>query len=423
MKVLLVNTSDHTGGAAIAALRLLKALRQEGVEATLLCRDRILPAGRADIVNLRPTPWRKLKFALERLEIFVRNGFSREGLFAVDTARFGNDITRLPEFAEADVIHLHWTNQAMLSLHNLQQILRSGKRVVWTMHDMWPFTGVCHQADSCTRWLEGCGSCPQLARPSASDLSVRTFARKRAAYAARPFTVVGCSQWLSGLAARSPLLEGKQVVSIPNPIDTRFYCPAGTDGQPTRAELRRRLGLPADKRLLLFTAFKLTDPGKGIDYLMESLTLLCGEHPEMRSTLALVLAGHGGESLRSAFPIEACPLGYITDDAQMRSVYQAVDLLLMPTLMDNLPNTIAEAMACGVPCVSFSVGGTPQMVDSGINGYLAVCRNSLDFAQGILRTLGSQSYAALCRNARAKAVNAYSEKSVAERYIQLYGAQ
>ena len=159
-------------------MRLLKALRQNGVDATLLCMNRTLPAERTEVVSLKRTLWRKLKFVLERLEIFVKNGFSRQGLFAVDTARFGNDITRLKAFAEADVIHLHWTNQAMLSLRNMQKILRSGKRVVITMHDMWTFTGVCHNAADCQRWLSGCGKCPQLCRPSAGDLSASTTAAR-----------------------------------------------------------------------------------------------------------------------------------------------------------------------------------------------------------------------------------------------------
>ena len=159
MKVLLVNTSDHAGGAAIASLRLLKALRQANIEATLLCRDRSTQTeGMKEVIQLKPTLWRKAKFVLERFEIFLTNGFKRKGLFAVDTARFGNDITKLKAFQEADVIHLHWTNQAMLSLGNLKKILKSGKRIVWTMHDMWAFTGVCHNSANCNRWLtSGCG--------------------------------------------------------------------------------------------------------------------------------------------------------------------------------------------------------------------------------------------------------------------------
>ena len=154
MKVLLVNTSDHAGGAAIASLRLLKALRQANIEATLLCRDRSTQTeGMKEVIQLKPTLWRKAKFVLERFEIFLTNGFKRKGLFAVDTARFGNDITKLKAFQEADVIHLHWTNQAMLSLGNLKKILKSGKRIVWTMHDMWAFTGVCHNSANCNRWL------------------------------------------------------------------------------------------------------------------------------------------------------------------------------------------------------------------------------------------------------------------------------
>lgn len=415
MKVLLVNTSDHAGGAAIAALRLLKALRQSGVDATLLCRDRSLPADRTDVISLRPTVWLKLKFVAERAEIFAANGFSRKGLFAVDTARYGTDITRLPEFLEADVVHLHWTNQAMLSLPQIGRILRSGKRVVWTMHDMWPFTGVCHHAADCRRWLDACSCCPQLQRPGKKDMAWRTFRRKQETYAQGHFAAVGCSQWLAGLAAQSPLLKGQEVTSIPNPIDTAFFRPADSC-----EEVRRKLGLPTDKHLLLFTAFKVTEPKKGIDYLIESITLLCEEHPELRERLGMVIAGRESEALADAFCVPAYVFPYSTSEERQRSLYQAADLLVMPTLMDNLPNTIVEAMACGVPCVGFNVGGLPQMIETGVNGYLAAYCNSLDFAHGIERTLSSASYAALSRNAKAKAVQAYSEKAVAERFIRLY---
>lgn len=420
MKVLLVNTSDHIGGAAIAALRLLKALRGEGVEATLLCRDRTLPQSRTDVISLKPSRWRKAKFALERLEIYCHNGFSREGLFAVDTGRFGNDITRLPAFREADVIHLHWINQAMLSLSDLSRIFRSGKRVVWTMHDMWPFTGVCHHAQTCEGWLKACGDCPQLRHPGPDDLSAVTFARKQQVYADARLTLVGCSKWLAGLASEAPLLRGQHIVSIPNPIDTDYYRPAGTEGQPSQSEVRQQLGLPADRKLMLFAAFKVTDPNKGIDYLMKALALLVKEHPELKRTFGIVLAGQGAWTLRDALTVPAYPMGYVTTEERMRQLYQAADVLLMPTLMDNLPNTIVEAMACGVPCVAFGVGGVPQMVDTGINGYLATPRDSEDFAHGISATLFTSSYQALARNARAKAVESYSEPAVARRYIDIY---
>lgn len=420
MKVLLVNTSDHAGGAAIAACRLLKALRQQGIDAKMLCRDKSLTAPKEGLIYTKGGWKSRLKFVLERLEIFIKNGFTRRGLFAVDTARMGNDITRLQAFKQADVIHLHWVNQAMLSLSDLKRIMQAGKPVVWTMHDMWNITGVCHQSGACDRWLKQCGKCPLLCKPSAHDLSFATFQRKQQLYAQHQLTFVGCSQWLTSLAKQSPLLKKQRIVSIPNPIDTSYYAPLESIGQKDRNALRVQLGLPTDRQLILFTAFKVTDPNKGIDYLIESLTLLCQEHPEMQDKLGIVLAGQGAEALKDSFAVKAYPMGYVADEERMRQLYQAVDLLAMPTLMDNLPNTIAEAMACGVPCVSFRVGGVPQMIDTGVNGYLATYQDSLDFAHGIGSVLLSPNYESLRRNARSKAVSAYSEQNIAQQYIRLY---
>lgn len=420
LKVLLVNTSDRAGGAAIAACRLLKALRKEGIDAQMICSNKCLPTPTDGIIYTK-RGWRsQLRFLLERLEIFIKNGFTRRGLFAIDTARMGNDITHTKAFKEADVVHLHWINQAMLSLADVERILKTGKPVVWTMHDMWNITGVCHQSGSCNRWTNNCGKCPLLSRPSAHDLSHTTFRRKQKLYSHYKLTFVGCSQWLTSLAKQSPLLQGQRIESIPNPIDTRYYAPLEVGDETNKNKLRQRLGLPPNKQLILFTAFNVTDPNKGIDYLIESITMLCQEHPELKNKIGIVLAGKGAETLRDSFSVEAYPMGYIEDEERMRQLYQAVDLLAMPTLMDNLPNTIAEAMSCSVPCVAFNVGGVPQMVDTGINGYLAAYQDSLDFAHGIASIFLSPNYESLRRNARSKAVATYSETNIAQQYIKTY---
>lgn len=416
MRVLLVNTSEDTGGAAIAAGRLLQALCRNGVEAELLVRDATC-APPQTTCRVRRLPCRLLqraRFVLERGCIFLQNGFSRKKLFAIDTATLGADITHLPEFRRADVVHLHWVNQGMLSLRDIRRILRTGKPVVWTMHDMWPFTGVCHHAASCNAWLDGCGRCPLLRRPSAGDLSRRTFLRKARTYSAGRCTFVGCSHWLTELARRAPLLQGQTVVSAPNPLDTALYRPADADAA------RRRQHLPLDKCLILFVAHKATDPNKGIGYLREAVSRLCRHDAQCRESLAVVVVGHEAETLKDTFPTPLYIKGYVGNAAAMIDLYNAADVLAMPTLMDNLPNTVAEAMACGTPCVGFEVGGLPQMVDNGHNGLLAPVHDADSLAHNLWRALFDPSCAAFPRAARAKALSAYSEEAVAERYAGIY---
>lgn len=414
MRILFVNTSEHTGGAAIAAHRLMKALNRNHVQVQMMVRDRETDSPQ---VVSSPSKWvAKGKFLAERLSIVCKNHFQTAHLFAIDPATFGTDITRTPEFRRADVIHLHWVNQGMLSLGNIRKILKSGKPVVWTLHDMWPCTGICHQAGSCERWLQGCGNCPLLWNNGAhNDLSRNVYTRKAVVYTqSPPIRFVACSNWLADIAKRAPLLKGHPVTSIPNPIDTRFYAPG------EKMEARKRLGLPLEKKLLLFVAYRVTDKNKGIDYLMEATEHINNTHNELCHQLGIVLAGREADSLRDAFPCDAYPQNYVTDEQTMRDLYIASDLLVMPTLMDNLPNTIVEAMACGVPCVGFHVGGLPQMISHRKNGYLARYKDAENFAEGILETLFSENYRAISVAARRSAICNYSEDAVAERYIDLY---
>lgn len=414
MRVLLVNTSEKTGGAAIAANRLLEALNNHGARAEMLVRDKQTDNPRVHV--LPPTPLHRVRFVAERGEIYVANRFHKDRLFEVDCATHGADITALPQFRAADVVHLHWVNQGMLSLKGIAKILRSGKRVVWTMHDMWPCTGICHQARVCEGWRTGCGSCPLLYGGGyPGDISARTYRRKAATYAVAPIRFVACSDWLAGIARQAPLLKGHTVESVPNPINTGFYSPAD------RMEARRELGLPIDKKLLLFVAYRATDKNKGIDFLRDAVAVIARRYPELKETLGVLPVGREADTLRDAFECSAYPHNYVTEERTMRALYRAADILVMPTLQDNLPNTVAEAMACGVPCVAFRVGGLPQMIDHRKNGFLARYMDAEDLAEGILSTLFSAKCEQMGVEARRKAEQAYSEQAVATRFLKIYG--
>ena len=158
MRVLLVNTHERAGGAAVATRRLLEALNNNGVKAKMLVANK--ETDNINVVGL-PHPWRhRMAFLWERLCIFLHLRFSKKHLFGLDIANSGIDITSLPEFQQADIIHLAWINQGMLSLKGIRNILKSGKPVVWTMHDLWPVSGICHLSLGCERFKSGCSHCP-----------------------------------------------------------------------------------------------------------------------------------------------------------------------------------------------------------------------------------------------------------------------
>ena len=414
MRVLLINTSERIGGAAVACSRLMNALKNNGIKAKMLVRDK--QTDQITVVAL-DSSWRLVwRFVWERLVILAANRFKKHRLFEVDIANTGTDVTSLPEFQQADVIHLHWVNQGMLSLRGLDKILSSGKPIVWTMHDMWPFTGICHYSGACQRYREeGCHHCPMLyGGGGRRDLSVRTFLRKQALYRGRRITFVACSQWLADLAHRSILLDGQTVMHIPNAINVNLFSPHD------KQEARRRCLLPDDLQLVLFGAVKITDPRKGVSYLVEACRLLADRYPEWRERVAIVAFGNQSRQLQDMLPLKVYPLDFVKDEHRLVDIYNAVDLYVTPSLEDNLPNTIMEAMACGTPCVGFQVGGIPEMIDHLHNGYVARYRSAEDLAEGIRWTLTDPGYPSLCEEAARKAVTHYSERAIAKRFIDLY---
>lgn len=394
MRVLHLNTSAADGGAAIAASRIVAALQAQGVDATMLFAS-----------GLR----HRWAFLWERLRIFAANGFRRERLWQVDIANAGVDVTRTESFRKADVVHLHWVNQGFLSMDVIRRIMRSGKPVVWTMHDMWPVTAICHHARTCQRFHSDCHNCPRLFHPAADDLAAKVFLQKREAYDGAPLAFVACSQWLAAEARRSSLTRGHSVTAIPNTFPADIFHPGDS------SEARRKLGLPdAPGPWLLFACQKVTNPRKGINLLLEALTKL----PRELGGLHVVVAGELAESVAANIPYPVHALGYVRGEEAMANLYRAVDAFVTPSLEENLPNTIMEAMASGTPCVGFDIGGIPEMIVHERTGYIARYADTSDLAAGIAFVLRASGQLGIA--AASTALDRWGAASVAGRYVSFY---
>ena len=413
MRILIVNTSENTGGAAVAANRLMVALNNNGEKAKMLVRDK--QTENISVIAM-PQGWRQQwNFLWERWCIFWRMHFSRKHLFEVDIANAGWDITKTPEFQEADVIHLHWVNQGMLSLKGIRKILRSGKPVVWTMHDLWPATAICHYARGCQYYKTRCGHCQLLpGGGSKNDLSVQIWNRKASMLRAGNIFFVTCSKWLEGEARQSALLKGQQVTTIPNAIDTRVFRPMD------KKEARRKMGLPEQGNIILFVSQRVTDERKGISYLIEAVKHLVADDPSLQENTSIAILGGHAEEVAHQLCLPVHALGYVNDEQTIVSVYNAADVFVTPSLEDNLPNTIMESLACGVPCVGFAVGGIPEMIDHKKNGYVAACRQSDDLAKGLRWVLLEADKESLHQQALHKVSLNYSQSRVALRYVEVY---
>ena len=405
MRVLIVNTSERTGGAAVAASRLMEALNNNGVKAKMLVRDKQTN----NLCVVQHPQQRRLRWAFlwERLIIWLRLHLRRKRLFEIDIANSGADITQLPEFQEANVIHLHWVNQGMLSLKQIRKILDSGKPVVWTMHDIWPATAICHLTLACRKFEEKCGPCPLIS----NNLAGQVWRKKQQLLEGKRVTFVACSEWLAGEARKSALLKGQTVVSIPNPIDTHVFRPG------ERQVARRALGLPEDGKMILFVSQRATNPYKGMQYLVEACKM-----KNIDNVFVAILGGHA-EELEGQLPVKSYALGYINDEQRIVQAYQAANVFVLPSLSENLPNTIMEAMGCGVPCLAFNVGGVPEEIEHKKTGYVAAYRDAEDLSRGLRWILEEADYDALSAACLHHVAACYSQQSVAKRYIEVYENQ
>jgi glycosyltransferase involved in cell wall biosynthesis len=416
MKITLINTSDAGGGAPAACLRLLKALVGQKVDARLLVQYKKTGDERVTgIVNSFVTKLKaRLDFLWERIPFILFHEKDKSVRFAFSTANAGTSIVKKALVKNADVIHLHWTNSGFLSIADLKELVDTGKPVVWTLHDMWAFTGGCHYSGTCDHFINECGNCPFLRDAGNNDISHTGWLRKAALYAgAKNITFVTCSEWLAGVAKQSSLLKDFRIEAIPNPIDINIFSPKD------KATARKRHGIDQSVKIILFGAANINDRRKGISYLVEALNILMKDHPQS-GNIEVVIFGKNKHFDITQLPFKVHELNLISSQDELADVYSMADVFVTPSLEDNLPNTIMEALACGTPVVAFNTGGIPEMVDHQQNGYLAEFRSAADMAKGLNEILNTADAVKLSANARQKVLDNYTNEKVADQYIDLY---
>ena len=408
MKILIVNSSDINGGAARAAYRLHRSLLEQGVDSQMLVQSKqsddytVKTSGKTKIqkgINiLRPT--------LDSIPVAFYKDRSKT-LFSPSCLGFSNIVNKINEI-NPDIVHLHWICGGMMRIEDISHIKAP---IVWSLHDMWAFTGGCHYDEECGRFVNECGKCKVLGSRKEEDLSKKIFHRKVKVYSSiTDLTVVGLSKWLNNSSKKSTLLKNKRHVNLPNPIDTNTFKPFD------KQKARELWCLPKNKKLVLFGAIYATsDERKGYNILSNALTKL------NYKDIQFIVFGSSGPSNQGDAITNIHYLGKLNDDISLITLYSAADVMVVPSLQENLSNTIMESMACGTPVVGFDIGGNGDLIDHKKNGYLAKYLNSDDLTKGISWVLSEMdNHNNLSIKAREKIVLNFDSDIVAKQYINLY---
>jgi glycosyltransferase involved in cell wall biosynthesis len=399
MKVLLIHSGDvGRGGGQTVLNRLKQGLMKSGHQATILCK------GKTQEDSVAMPRW-------DYPEALVRKITQRIGLN--DVHCLGSfKIKNLDSYKDADVVDLHCIHSGFFSYLALPQLTR-GKPTVFTLHDMWPFTGHCHNSRDCDRWKAGCGRCPYPETSPAirRDTSGLEWRLKKWTYERSNFSIVVPSNWLGNLVKNS-ILERFPIYRIPHGIDTNIYQPLDTE------KCRYALDIPQDKKVVLFAADDLTLYLKGADLLRLALQNL---PPSLKKQMILLIFGSKGDSFSKTIDIPARNLGYISEDRLKAVAYSAADLFVSPTRAESFGLVILESMACGTPAVSFGVGGVADLVRPNITGYLAEPENAADLAMGIETVLSDSKHLSVMGEAcRRIAIEEYDVDIQVKRYTLLY---
>ena len=409
MRILQLSTFDLRFGASIAARRLHEALLSQGSISDMLVSEvqsdtpRVHPAY-TGVGKVRA----KVRHSIDKLPLRF---YTRKPSAPFSSSWLGSSIHRKIDQFQPDIVHLHWCQTSFLPTGTLPHIPCP---IVWTYHDMWAFTGGCHYTAGCDHYLKQCGCCPILSSNSPGDVSHWLWKQKYHAYrnVAKSLNVVCPSNWMADLARQAPLLTGVPVHVIANPISAQMFQPID------KKTARRLLGLPEKGRLVLIGATSKGDRRKGFDLLDAALhqyASLPGAEP-----LGLVTLGtRNSTAVSETKGLTTWNIGFLQDEVSLCALYNAVDVVALPSREENLSNMLSEALCCGIPCLAFAIGGNGDLIQHQVNGYLAKPSDTTDMATGlgwILQNLGPEKRAAIAEEAHAKV----SYEALVPQFLKLY---
>jgi glycosyltransferase involved in cell wall biosynthesis len=414
MLVTHLSFSDGLGGAAISAHRLHEGLRRLGVTSRMMVAEKsTCDEDVAAVVGSR-TLGQRLRRRV-RVEI-IRRQFARYSttrpahLDAFSDDRAADPDVLLEMVRWGGIYHLHWV-AGLLDYRSFFRSIPGNVPLVWTLHDLNPFTGGCHYTAGCDKFTIGCGACPALGSVDKFDLSDAIFRRKRIAYGRlqpEQVRVITPSGWLSREASRSVLFHRFEIATIPYGLNTEVFRPR------EQSVAREVFGIPQEMRIVMFAAQLRDNHRKGFDLLIAALDGL-----DVDRKVGLVSVG-GGCPL-GALDGKHFPLGELKSERLMSFAYSTADVFVSPTREDNLPNVLVEAMSCGVPTVAFDVGGVPDIVRPGVTGLLATAEDVRSLRHAIVTILSdNEKRESMSRASRRIALGEYGLELQAERYRQLY---
>lgn len=375
MKVLHISYSDSLGGAAIAAYRHHEAMLQTGIDSKMLVLHKI-----SHDASVHELPHKKTVLIGKLFNTALLTYYNFYAGWT--SALFGYDLRSNRLVRDADVIYLHWINR-MVSIKGIENVLKLGKPVYWYMHDMWPLTGGCNYSLTCNMYRSECARCPMAfngkGSSKSSDLSNIQFKEKinrLSPYENLRF--ITPSSWLAGRVSESSLFKTHMLSVIRNPINTDIFT------TKNKTEARKSLGLPLNRKLILFGADNINNPYKGWN-------LLKGALQDTIPGADCVIYGSDNVDVQSALGLKLHSLGKISDSNVLIDLYNACDIYVTPTVADNYPNVIIEAKACGLPIVGSAIGGVPEMIEDFKTGRMVHELNPEGFRNAIIHTLDNLS--------------------------------
>lgn len=409
MRVLLLNTYDIQGGAAIATYRLHKGLRNSGVNSLLLVQTK-----RSDdftVIGSQTKTERLLSQVRPYLDALITKLYRSKKRELFSPALVPDFLAKKVTKLHPKIIHLFWVAGGFFKIETLAHLPAP---IVWTLHDMWPLTGGCHYDDECGNFKDSCGKCPLLMSEKTRDLSHYILSRKIDSWDSLPIVVVATSQWLAEMARASTVFRNKRIEVIPNGIDAERYKPID------KIVSRQTWGLPQDKHLILFSAFSATsDKRKGNQFLAPALEMIAAEG--WGNDTELVIIGASKPDKPIDFGMKVHYIGNLGDEISQVLLYSSVDVTVAPSMQENLSNTVMESLSCGTPVVAFNIGGMPDLIDHQKTGYLATPFEVNDLANGIKWILeDKERQRRLSQAARTSVLEKYPLDKVANQYIELY---